>query len=241
MRLPGCPQRERLEQAMAKILLADDEPSIQTLVRHIIEDGGYEHLAVTDGASVFDVVREQQPDLIILDVMMPRLDGFKVCEGLRAQDVLVPIIMLSAKGDIVDKSVGFSVGADDYLVKPFSPEELLMRIQAHLRQHDRIAAGQQQLIRCGDIEINCARHRVALRGADLSLTPKEYHILEYLAQNRDQIVTREQLIKQVWGEEFIEETSSVAVFIRKLREKIEDDPSHPSRIKTVRNAGYIFS
>jgi two-component system response regulator VicR len=223
-----------------KILLADDEKSIQVLVRSIVEDGGYEFCCASDGYELLQVAQSEQPDLIILDVMMPRMDGFHACQALRQRGVLVPIIILSAKGDIVDKSVGFSAGADDYLVKPFSPEELLMRIQAHLRHHDRMATSKLKIIRAGDLVIDVASHRVTLKNSELMLTPKEFLMLVYLAQNDGQIVTREQLIKAVWGEDFIGETSSVAVFVRKLREKIEDDPSHPCFIQTIRNAGYIF-
>jgi two-component system response regulator VicR len=224
-----------------KILLADDEPSICSVVRRIVEDGGFEFCHAQDGQEVFPVVAQERPDLIILDVMMPKMNGFQVCQRLRQEGVLSPILILSAKGDLVDKEVGFSAGADDYLVKPFSPEELLMRINAHLRHHDRIAVLQSQVIVAGALEIDVERHRVTLRGEEVALTPKEFLILSLLARRRGEIFTREQVIKEVWGEEFIGETSSVAVFIRKLREKIEDDPSHPRLIKTIRNAGYIFA
>jgi len=224
-----------------KILLADDEPSIQSVVKEIVEDGGYEFCSALDGNAVFGVVEDEKPNLIILDVMMPKLDGFRVCRALREQGVALPIIILSAKGDIVDKSVGFEVGADDYLVKPFSPEELLMRIRAHLRQHDRITAIQSPILKTHDLQIDTTKYRLTKKGVDISVTPKEFLILVYLVQHRGEIVTRKQLIKEIWGEDFIEEMSSVAVFIRKLREKIEEDPSHPKLIKTVRNAGYIFS
>jgi two-component system response regulator VicR len=224
-----------------KILLADDEPSIASVVRRILEDGGFGFCHAQDGREVFPAVAAEKPDLIILDVMMPKMNGFQVCRQLRQRGVLSPILILSAKGDLVDKEVGFSAGADDYLVKPFSPEELLMRINAHLRHHDRIAVAQSQSIVAGDLEIDVERHRATLRGEDVTLTPKEFLILSLLARHRGEIFTREQVIKEVWGEEFIGETSSVAVFIRKLREKIEDDPSHPRFIKTIRNAGYIFA
>jgi two-component system response regulator VicR len=224
-----------------KILLADDEPSIGSVVRRIATDGGFEFCHAQDGKEVFSVVAKERPDLIILDVMMPKMNGFQVCRQLRQEGVLSPILILSAKGDLVDKEVGFSAGADDYLVKPFSPEELLMRINAHLRHHDRITVSQSQIIIVGALEIDVERHRVTLRGDEVALTPKEFLILSLLARHRGEIFTREQVIKEVWGEEFIGETSSVAVFIRKLREKIEDDPSHPRLIKTIRNAGYIFA
>lgn len=224
-----------------KILLADDEPSMQALIGQIVEDGGYAFCGALDGLKAMEVAQSEKPDLIILDVMMPGMDGFEVCRLLRGQGVAVPIIILSAKGEIVDKSIGFSAGADDYLVKPFSPEELLMRIRAHLRRENRSSALQLATLRIHDLEIDTARHRLFLKGAEVLLTPKETHILAYLAHHRGEIVTREQLIEEVWGEEFVGETSSVAVFIRKLREKIEEDPSHPALIKTVRNAGYIFA
>lgn len=224
-----------------KILLADDEPSIQSLIKQIVEGAGYSFCGTMEGNKVLGLVREEDPDLIILDVMMPGMDGFRVCSELREHDIVVPIIILSAKGDIVDKSIGFSAGADDYLVKPFSTDELLMRIQAHLRQHSRSSKTKSAIIRVRDLEIDTARHRLTLRGEEVPVSPKESHILTYLAEHRGEIVTREQLIKEVWGEDFISETSSIAVFIRKLRKKIEDDPAHPTLIQTVRNAGYIFA
>jgi two-component system response regulator VicR len=172
--------------------------------------------------------------------MMPKMDGFHVCAQLRDQGVRVPIIFLSAKGDIVDKGVGFSAGADDYLVKPFSPDELLMRIKAHLRQFERVSEMPLAPLCEGSIEIDPRRHRVSRNGREIAFTPKEFQILAYLAQHRLEIVTRQQLTREVWGEDFVGETSSIAVFIRKIREKIEDDPSHPSLLRTMRNVGYIF-
>jgi two-component system response regulator VicR len=221
-------------------MLADDERSMRVLVERVVSDGGYEFCSVDNGQAVFDALASENPDLLLLDVMMPGLDGFCVCNTLREQGVLIPIVILSAKGDIVDKSIGFAVGADDYLVKPFSPDELLMRIQAHLRKQDRLALMQMNSIREGALEMDLRRHRVLLRGGEIPFTPKEFQILVLLAQNKGQIVTREQLVKEVWGEEFVGETSSVAVFIRKIREKIEDDPSHPKFLKTMRNVGYVF-
>jgi two-component system response regulator VicR len=223
-----------------KIALADDERSIQRLVQRIVEDSGYVFCSVEDGLAVFEMVEHESPDLIILDVMMPGMDGFHVCFELRKLGITVPIIILSAKGDIVDKRSGFDVGADDYLVKPFSPEELLMRIQAHLRQHDRVASLQKVSIQEGEIEIQPTRFKILRQGEEIPFTAKEFQILVFLAEHRGEIVTREQLIEEVWGEEFVGETSSVAVFIRKIREKIEEDPSHPQLIKTMRNVGYIF-
>ena len=223
-----------------KILLADDEPSMRKLVQRIVEDGGWDFCAANDGAEAFELINSEHPDLIILDVMMPKMDGFHVCNQLREQGVRVPIIFLSAKGDIVDKGVGFSAGGDDYLVKPFSPDELLMRIKAHLRQFERVSEIPLVPLREGSIEIDPRRHRVLRDGQEVPFTPKEFQILVHLAQHRNEIVTRAQLTREVWGEDFFGETSSIAVFIRKIREKIEDDPSHPRLLRTMRNVGYIF-
>ena len=223
-----------------KIMLADDEPSMQKLVRRVMEDGGYEFCCASDGAETIEIIDSENPDLLLLDVMMPKIDGFRACQLLREKGVKIPIIFLSAKGDIVDKSVGFNAGGDDYLVKPFSPDELLMRVHAHLRQLERIASVSMMSIREGKLEIDVSRRRVLRDGQLIPFTPKEFEILVCLAQQKGEIVTREQLIKEVWGEEFVGETSSVAVFIRKIREKIEDDPSRPQLLRTMRNVGYIF-
>jgi two-component system response regulator VicR len=221
-----------------KIMLADDEQSMQTLVQHIIEEEGFGFVSVFDGAAVINAVAEEKPDLLILDVMMPRLDGFEVCRRLRDDGQLLPIIILSAKGDIVDKNSGFMAGADDYIVKPFSPEELLMRIKAHIRHHDRITTTQPKVLVVGDIQIDLSKHRVTLREKQIELTYKEFLILTCLAQNKGEIVSREQIIEEVWGREYVSETQSISFFVHKIREKIEDDPSHPVRLTTVRNVGY---
>ncbi len=222
------------------IMLADDEPSIHSVVKRILDDAGYELCVAYDGVEAISVWERDKPDLIILDVMMPRLDGFQVCKALRDKGCMTPILFLSAKGDLVDKGVGFTSGGDDYLVKPFSPEELLMRIKAHLRQHDRFTQREQQVMQVGTLQINTRRRQVTNDGNEIMLTPKEYEILEFLAQCKGEIVTREQLIRKVWGDEFVGETSSVSVFMRRIREKIETDPSHPVLLKTVRNVGYMM-
>jgi two-component system response regulator VicR len=221
-----------------KIMLADDEQSIQTLIRHIVEEEGHQFVSVLESTSVLEAVVSEQPDLLILDVMMPKVDGFEICRKLRENGELLPIIILSAKGDIVDKNSGFLAGADDYVVKPFSPEELLMRIKAQKRHHDRIAPTQLLRLSAGDISIDLAKHKATLKDTQIELTPKEFQLLACLAKSKGEIVSKEQIIEEVWGKEFIHETQSVAFFVHKVREKIEDDPSHPARLITVRNVGY---
>ncbi len=227
-----------------KIMLADDEENIRILVEHIVTDDGYEFCSAADGMEALKVYEKEQPDLVILDVMMPKLNGFDVCTKLRASGSTVPIIILSAKGDIVDKSMGFRAGADDYLVKPFSSMELSLRIEALFRWRSReagyisSAASNQESYQLGDLEIFFNRHEVRIRGEKIDLTPKEFKILAYMAEHPGEVYSREQLISHVWGEEFVGESTSIAVFVRKIREKIEDDPSKPKYLQTVWSVGY---
>lgn len=226
---------------MTKILLADDEPSIQNLIRRIVVGGGYGFCCAADGEEAIDVYEQEQPDLVILDVMMPKLDGFQVCRALRGKGAIVPILFLTAKGDIADKGAGFNVGGDDYLVKPFDPEELLLRIHAHLKRNERIMPKQQgDSVMLEGIEFDTKRHRVTIEEKRVDFTPKEFQILFLLASHPGEVFTREQLIEAVWGEEFVGETSSLPVFIRKIREKIEEDPSHPVYLQTAWRSGYRF-
>lgn len=228
-----------------KILLADDEESIRIVVEHIITEDGYEFCYASDGAEALAVFELEQPDLVILDVMMPKLNGFDVCTKLRKDGNNVPIIILSAKGDIVDKSVGFKAGADDYLVKPFSSLELSLRIEALLRRRDHQSgapgeAEKKESFKLGDLEIFFNRYEARLRGKRLDLTPKEFKILAYMASHPGEVFTREQLLTYVWGEDYVGELTSIAVFIRKIREKIEDEPSKPKYLQTVWGIGYKF-
>jgi two-component system response regulator VicR len=221
-------------------MIADDESSIRLLVRRIAEENNYGFCSASDGVETLQVFAEQHPDLLFLDVMMPRLDGFEVCERLREQGTLIPIIFLSAKGDLVDKGVGLKAGGDEYLVKPVSPQELLMRIEAHLRQHRRAISRQTDTLEVGDFLLDMKRHRASIGGRPIELTHKEFQILALLASHPGEIFTKEQLISEVWGEEYSGNTTSIAVFIRKIREKIETDPSKPQRLQTVWHVGYRF-
>lgn len=226
---------------MAKIMLADDEQSMRNLIGRIVADGGHEFCCAIDGREAIEVYQAESPDLVILDVMMPRLDGFQVCQELRSEGAIIPIIFLTAKSDIVDKGEGFNVGGDDYLVKPFDPQELLLRVDAHLKRNERIVPKQQSdCIVLGGLEFNTKRNRVSVEGHQIDFTPKEFRILYLLASHPGEVFTREQLIEAVWGEEFVGETSSLPVFIRKIREKIECDPSRPVYLQTAWRSGYRF-
>jgi two-component system response regulator VicR len=225
---------------MIKIMLADDEESMQLLVKSIVTGRGYSFCCVGDGSAVFEMFARENPDLLILDVMMPEMDGFQVCRLLREQGALVPIIFLSARGGIVDKSVGFNAGGDDYLVKPFSTQELLLRIDAHLRRQQRIVPELEKNFTIGDLSFDIKRKKVSIKKKPVELTPKEYMILVLLASHPGEIFTREQLTEAIWGKEYVGETTSIAVFIRRIREKIETDPSKPIYVQTVWRAGYRF-
>lgn len=224
-----------------KILLADDEVSIQKLISGLLEDEGHECVCVEDGTDALETFEGDSFDLVILDVMMPRMDGFATCRELRTRGVTAPVIFLSAKGDIVDKGIGFAAGGDDYMTKPFDPRELLMHIEAHLRRaHMDVAPAKPEpkTLVLGRFVIDTAKHQVTKDGTPIKLTPKEFKILLALARTPDIVLSKEQLIEVAWGAEFVGETQSITVFIKKLRNKIEDDPSDPRIIETVWGIGY---
>ena len=223
-----------------KILLVDDEASIERLVSSMIVDAGYEFAYSDNGFDALAVAEKEKPDLIIMDVMMPKMDGFAACREMRQRGITAPIIFLSAKGDIVDKGIGFQAGGDDYMVKPFDPRELLMHIEAHLRRANMAsqAAPKDEVLAIGRFALDMAQFRATKGTEKLSLTPKEFKIFFSLASNPGVVPSKEQLVEAAWGKEFVGETSSITVFIKKLREKIEDDPSDPHIIQTVWGIGY---
>jgi two-component system response regulator VicR len=224
-----------------KILLVDDERSMRSLVKRIVEDDGHEFCFAVDGKDAMQVFRDTCPDMVLLDVMLPSKSGFDICTELREEGVDVPIIFLSAKGDIVDKGIGFKAGGDDYLVKPFSPQELSMRINAHLRVIDRRNKCQPgNYVRVGDLFMDTKKWVVKIGGKDIELTRKEFQILLVLAGCPGEVFTHEQLIEAVWGKGYVDGTTSIAVFVRKIREKIEDNPSDPKRVLTVWHVGYKY-
>jgi len=221
-----------------KIMLIDDEMSMQVLVRQILLPNGYEFCAASSGEAGLELMKTEKVDLVILDIVLPAMSGFQVCRELRKQNELIPIIFLSAKGDIVDKGEGFEAGGTDYLVKPFDPQELLLRVKAHLRQFRANGLREDGHVLAGEIDIDIQKHTVEISGRPVDLTAKEFRILYLLASNPGEVFTREQLVKEAWGFEYMSDTSSLSVFIRRIREKIEQNPAQPKLLVTVRNVGY---
>lgn len=226
---------------MTKILLVDDESSIKRLVHDLAIDAGYEFAYAEDGEKALEIIRDEEVDLVIMDVMMPRIDGFTTCREMRARGFNAPIIFLSAKGDIVDKGIGFQAGGDDYMVKPFDPRELMMHVDAHIRRANMApapSAPEDGVIAIGRFTMDTRQHRLTKSGQGIKLTPKEFKIFLTLAQSPGIVMTKEQLVEAAWGKEFVGETSSITVFIKKLRGKVEDDPSDPQVIQTIWGIGY---
>lgn len=227
--------------ASRRILVADDDPSIATLIQVTLKDPRYEIVAVTNGLEALKSFEQGAFDVIILDVMMPYVDGFEACQRIRERSD-VPIVMLTSRDGTDDIVHGFELGADDYITKPFKTAELLARIESILRRVEgykhRVAP---PVVRVGDIEIDEPRHRVAVRGKDVSLTPMEFELLYFLAANAGQVFDRETLFREVWGYDYVGETNLVDVCVRRLREKVEVEPSRPKIIVTVRGVGYKLS
>ena len=230
----------------AKIMLIDDDESLHVLVKRLMDDAGYAFCSAYGGEEGLRALAAEKPDLLLLDVMMPGMNGFDVCRQMREAGRRIPVVFLSAKGDIVDKSIGFKAGGDDYVVKPFSSDELMLRIEAHLRRHRDDLAFAKAVTRggsnkVGDLEILFNQYEVRLRGQVVDLTAKEFEILALLAANPGQVLTRAQIYEHIWGEGSEVDESSITVFMRKIREKIEDNPSQPRYLLTVWRVGYKFA
>lgn len=224
-----------------RILIADDDPAIANLVRMALDDPRYEVTAVGTGLEAIQQFRKAAFDLVILDVMMPYVDGFEACQRIRETSD-VPIVILTSRGGVDDVVHGFEIGADDYITKPFKIVELQARVEAILRrvegQHERLAPA---IIDTGDLHIDKPRHAITLNGKPITLTPMEFELLYFLAANAGQVFDRETLFREVWGYDYVGETNLVDVCVRRLREKIEAEPSKPQRIVTVRGVGYKLS
>ncbi len=227
---------------MPHILLIDDDPSLTDPLRAAFEEAGYTVTVAHNGQDGLRKALESQPDVIVLDVIMPGMSGWEVCQQLR-QHSPVPIIMLTALGDSVDRIRGLELGADDYLVKPFGFQELLAHVKAMLRRVtlDTRPEAPPRILRAGDIEVNLAAHTVTRNGEPVKLRQKEYDILVLLMSNADRVVTRNELFDCVWGTDWLGDTRTLDVHMSWLRAKLEDDPAHPRYFQTVRGVGYRFA
>jgi two-component system response regulator RegX3 len=228
---------------MTHVLLVDDEEPLRESLGYTLSREGYHVTTAADGLTALRAVREKAPDVVLLDLMLPGLDGTEVCRRIRGFSD-VPILMLTAKDQEADKVSGLELGADDYVTKPFSTRELLARIKAVLRRHhaaERVAGGTAAgVLAGGAIELDLDRHEVRVNGSVVELAPKEFQLLRVLMSNPGKAVSRDQLIEQVWGGEFMGDVKTLDVHIRWLREKVEEDPSAPEQIVTVRGVGYRF-
>jgi len=229
------------------ILVVEDEPSLQETLAYNLKKEGYTVEAVGDGLVALETARRLKPDLIVLDLMLPGMDGFEVCRTLR-KEMTTPILMLTARDDEIDRVVGLEVGADDYLTKPFSMRELMARVKAQLRRARLIreelgkqtADVPQEKLNFGNLVINQTRREVILNNEPLQVKPKEYELLLFLAEHRGKMLSREFILERVWGWDYIGDSRTVDVHVRWLRQKIEAEPAKPERIITVRGGGYRF-
>jgi DNA-binding response OmpR family regulator len=223
-----------------RVLVADDDPLVQRLVRTHLDRAGFRALLAADGEEAVDVTATEQPDLVVLDLMLPKLDGFEVCRRIR-EFSLVPVIMLTARGEQVDKLRGFEAGADDYLTKPFAPPELLARVRAVLRRTEQSAApSAKALIRCGDVSIDLVRRRVTVRDEVVKLTPTEFQLLQQLALNAGKVLSHAELLTKVWGAEYRDDREYLWAYVRHLRRKLEADPDRPKLILSEPGYGYLL-
>jgi len=250
---------------MKKVLIVDDEQSILTLLKYSLEKEGYEVIQAEDGQTGFDIAMNNDLDFIILDLMLPKMDGMDVCKNLRLNKVNTPILMLTAKDDELERIIGLELGADDYMTKPFSPREVLARMKAILRRASYSASNvvveknngkheitltkdsvgnykdeDVEIIRAGDIEIHVNDYVVYVRGESIEMTPKEFELLTYMARRVNRTLSREQLLQKLWRFDYAGETRIVDVHVSHLREKIERDTKNPEYIITVRGFGYKF-
>ncbi len=226
-----------------KVMLIDDEKSLHMALEELLTNNGYEFCGALNGQEGLQMLRDERPDLLLLDVMLPDINGFDICAQIREEGRHIPIIFLTAKGDIVDKSIGYKAGGDDYMTKPFDSAELLLRILAGIRRHE----GNLDVLKnqhredsfvVGDLELRFLEHEAYVSGKPAHLTSKEFDILAMLATNAGTVFTRDQIYEEVWGEEAYKGQNSITVFVRKIREKIEQNPSEPKYLLTVHRIGY---
>ena len=222
------------------VLVIEDEETLREALKYNLSNQGYEVSVTPEGNEGLALARELKPDLVILDVMLPGLDGFQICRVLR-QESSVPILMLTARAEEIDRVLGLELGADDYVVKPFSMRELLARVRGMLRRSKRPAEQPaREIIASGDLELDPNSHAVRRAGVPLGLKPREYALLSLMMTNSGKAYTRHEILDRVWGQDYIGDTRTVDVHIRWLREKIEPDPGNPERLITIRGVGYRF-
>src|SRR5262245_18004883 len=233
---------------MADVLVVEDEQSLLHTLRYNLSRAGHAVRLCTDGGRALEMVRENPPDLMLLDLMLPGMDGLEVCRNLRRELTNpavshVPILILTARDGEIDKVVGLEVGADDYMTKPFSMHELLARVKALLRRAEMGGPPRDQPLRLasGNVEVDVGAHRALCRGEPLHLKPREFDLLAYFLRHRGPVLPPERLLRNVWGYEYAGDTRTVDVHVRWLRGKIEPDPTEPHRIETVRGVGYMFT
>lgn len=234
-----------LDNSKKTILAVDDESSILDLLKFNLEKEGFNFISAEDGEEGINKVLNEKPDLLLLDVMIPKMDGLSVCKKIRQENINIPIIMLSARGEEIDKVLGLEIGADDYITKPFSPREVIARIKANLRKFDKnksVEEGQKNQIAVGSLILDLDKFEAIVRGTTVTdLTRREFEVLKFLAQKPGQIVTRETLLEKVWGYEYYGDIRTVDVTVRRIREKIEKNTSNPKIIITKRGVGYYLA
>ena len=222
------------------VLVVEDEENLLEALKYNLEHEGYSVLTAEDGVTGLETARSASPDLVLLDVMLPQMDGLEVCRILRRENDM-PILMLTAKGEEIDRVVGLELGADDYVTKPFSMRELMARVRAMLRRPRQTALGRlSEPLRSGSLEVDVEAHQASLNGQELKLKPREFELLALFMKNRGRAFTRDQVLSQLWGHDYIGDVRTVDVHVRWLREKIEADPATPARIITIRGVGYRF-
>jgi len=224
---------------VAKILVIDDEPNIREVVGLYLRRDGHTVVSAADGEEALKLYRQTKPDLVVLDLMLPKVSGIEVCRRIQAER-RVPLIMLTARGEEEDRIVGLGLGADDYVTKPFSPRELAARVEAVLRRTGEAAPEDGKVLVFDELRIDEGTREVSVRGEPVTLTAREFDLLCHLASHPRQVFTRDQLMETVWGHVFSADTSTVTVHVRRLREKLEDDPAHPRYLQTVWSVGYKF-
>lgn len=224
------------------IAIVEDESNIVELIKYNLDREGYRTISANNGRKGLELIKQELPDLVILDLMLPELDGLSVCKQLRSdpQTKSIPIIILTAKSEEADRVLGLEMGADDYVTKPFSPRELVARVRAVLRRSGAADEEEPEVIENGVIRIDLRQHLVKVRGVEVELTPKEFDFLKLLLLNPGRAFTREFLLEHLWGYEYFGDTRTVDVHVRRLRQKIEEDPANPEYLETVRGVGYRF-